>query len=61
MPKLFEECSLKSARSELRHVGIDDTYFDSGLRASNSDGFGEIRVVADDHRGVAAVLECVKE
>ncbi|MCY4271878.1 MAG: hypothetical protein OXF00_04470 [bacterium] len=57
--KLFKERPLESAGSELRLVGIDDPHLDSSLGLSDPDGFDEIRVVADDHCGIATVLKSV--
>ena len=59
--KLFEEGPLKSSRPASRLVGVNDAYFDSNLCLCNSDGFGEVGVVANDHRGIATLLEGVEE
>lgn len=59
--ELFEERPLESAGPKLRQVGVDDAHLDSGLKPSDSNGLGQIRVVADHHRCIATMPERVKE
>ena len=59
--KLLEKGSLESSRPIPRLMGVDDANFEADLCSRNSNWFGEIGVVADDHRGIATLLESVEE